>query len=163
MTWYARSLDPRGLFSAEMWRKCPHHSAVHLHPLSSGKGFWSHVPQREATSVHDWGQLCRFEGKTCAHFRTFTSSSKRDGKITQTGEERKRLCRTDRACFPAGARAGKARGATRALTLRIYKNGAQPSASGAVSQVANGCAVQHSGQLCRFEGKNGRTFRAFTT
>ncbi len=48
-------------------------------------------------------------------------SSKRDGKITRTGEERERLCRTDRACFPAGARAGKARDATRALTPEFTK------------------------------------------
>jgi len=35
--------------------------------------------------------------------------------------------------------------------------------SGAVSQAINGCAVHNSGQMCLFQGKNSRDFRAFTT
>ncbi len=38
----------------------------------------------------------------------------------------------------------------------------QQFASGAVFQTTNGCAVQYSGQMCRFEGKIGRGFEAFT-
>jgi hypothetical protein len=49
-----------------------------------------------------------------------------------------------------------------ALTSRIYKNGAQQSASGAVSQATNGCAAQHSGQLLMFQGKTCSHFGAFT-
>jgi hypothetical protein len=34
--------------------------------------------------------------------------------------------------------------------------------SGAVSQAINGCAVHNSGQVCLFQGKNGRDCRAIT-
>jgi len=38
----------------------------------------------------------------------------------------------------------------------------QTDRSGAVSQAINGCAVHNSGQMCLFQGKNGRDFRVFT-
>jgi hypothetical protein len=38
----------------------------------------------------------------------------------------------------------------------------QQFASRAVFQTINGSAVQYSGQMCRFEGKSGRGFGAFT-
>ena len=50
-----------------------------------------------------------------------------------------------------------------ALTTRIYKNGAQQSASGADCQAINGCAAQHSGQVLMFEGKSRSHFKSFTT
>ncbi len=40
------------------------------------------------------------------------------------------------------------------LTTRIYKNGAQQSASGAVCQAVNGCAAQDWGQVLMCEGKS---------
>jgi hypothetical protein len=43
----------------------------------------------------------------------------------------------------------------------MNKNDVQQSASKAVSQVINGCVAQHSGHMCRFEGKicsHGRSF-----
>ncbi len=49
------------------------------------------------------------------------------------------------------------------LPTPIYKNDPERSASQAVSQVANGCAAQDSGQLLMFEGKTCSLFRAFTT
>ena len=49
-----------------------------------------------------------------------------------------------------------------ALTTRIYKKGAQQSASGADCQAVNGCAAQHSGQVLMFEGKTCSHFGAFT-
>ncbi len=48
-----------------------------LQPSSAGARFWSHVPQREATNVHDWGQVCLFEGKIGRDFRAFTTESLR--------------------------------------------------------------------------------------
>ena len=49
-----------------------------------------------------------------------------------------------------------------ALSTRIYKNGAQQSASGAVFQTLNSCAAHDWGQMLMFEGKIGPHFRAFT-
>jgi hypothetical protein len=40
------------------------------------------------------------------------------------------------------------------LAPRIYKNGAQQSASEGDCQAVNGCAAQHSGQVLTFEGKS---------
>jgi hypothetical protein len=49
-----------------------------------------------------------------------------------------------------------------APTTRIYKNGAQQSASGAVFQVVNGCAAHNSGQMLMFQGKSCSLFTSFT-
>ena len=49
------------------------------------------------------------------------------------------------------------------LPIRIDNCRALSSASGGVSQAANGCAVHDSGQMCTFEGYFCATFRAFTT
>jgi hypothetical protein len=40
---------------------------------SAGTRFWSHVPQRETTNVHDWGQVCMFQGKKGPGFEAFTT------------------------------------------------------------------------------------------
>jgi hypothetical protein len=48
------------------------------------------------------------------------------------------------------------------LTARIYKNGAQTSACGAVFQIVNGCAAQDWGQLLMFEGQTCSHFGLFT-
>src|SRR5258708_5433761 len=48
------------------------------------------------------------------------------------------------------------------LLTRIYNFRAGQSASGADSLIVNGYAVQHSGQMCAFEGKNCQCFGSFT-
>jgi hypothetical protein len=60
--------------------------------------------------------------------------------------------------FPRGLVQGK-REILYTLAPRIYTNGAQQTASGAVSQLTNGWAAHHSGQLLMFEGKTCSTFR----
>src|SRR5438132_9040440 len=44
-------------------------------PLSAGTRFWSHVPKRETTNVHDSGQVCMFQGKNGPDSRAFTTHS----------------------------------------------------------------------------------------
>src|SRR5713226_9701526 len=48
------------------------------------------------------------------------------------------------------------------VTSRIYKNSVKRSAPETGFQAINGCAAQHSGQMCAFEGKNCRYFGSFT-
>jgi hypothetical protein len=79
----------------------------------------------------------------------------------EESELHQRRCRPDRARLDVGTDAGQAR-EERSLTAPIYTSRAHPSAPGAVSQVANGCAAQHSGQVLMFEGKTCSLRRAFT-
>jgi hypothetical protein len=48
------------------------------------------------------------------------------------------------------------------LSVRIYNHRALEFASGAISQVTNGCAAQDSGQFLMFEGKTCSLFGSDT-
>jgi hypothetical protein len=51
-------------------------------------------------------------------------------------------------------RIGASSGEVSKLATRIDKNSAKRSAPEAGFQAINGCAAQHSGQMCMFQGKN---------
>jgi len=54
-----------------------------LQPSSAGKRFWSHVPQRETTNVHDSGQVCTFPGKNGPGFEALTQVLASDLHLSQ--------------------------------------------------------------------------------
>jgi hypothetical protein len=49
------------------------HSSVNLQLSSIVNRFSSHARHPTLSPVHDSGQVCMFQGKTCSHFRAFTT------------------------------------------------------------------------------------------